>query len=571
MQSGELQKSYGEAQSLRSELRQAIEAFKEFDFDSSPVISIITPVWNTKPQWFFELAVSILGQTTVNWQWCIVDDCSSLQRAFHLLLSELEGLSNVRVARLGRGLGISGATNLGLELATGEFVCFVDHDDVLARNALDRCLEPLQKSADAVYTDSDKIDENGTHSEPFYKPGWSPEYLRGAMYIGHLLGVRRSLAEAVRGFDSYFDGVQDFEFFLRCSEQTNKITHIPEVLYHWRKVAGSVAADGDAKGNLGRLQCRAVQQHLNRLGLNATAHTGDYTHRVKILPNARSSFPKVSIIIPTRDSPEVLEACLYSLFAKTTYPNFEVLCIDNETIDPTALQILREAPIERILFPGRFNYSKANNLGLSYATGDYFVFMNNDIEVITPDWIAAMLYYAEQPDVGSVGGLLSYPNRTVQHAGVVLGCRGTADHVCRGLPEDSDGYAGSLSCAHEVSAVTAACMMIPRSVYQDVGGFNEHFFTHYQDVDLCLKVRQKGKRIIYAPQAKFVHHESVSRGQYYDLVDRALLLDYWANVINKGDPYYNPNLNVEACDYSLNRTAPLDCRCAKSFDAPHKE
>jgi GT2 family glycosyltransferase len=246
-----------------------------------------------------------------------------------------------------------------------------------------------------------------------------------------------------------------------------------------------------------------------------------------------------------------LEECLYSIFSKTTYRNFEVLCIDNETIDPAALQMLRDAPVERILFPGRFNYSKANNLGLSHATGDYLVFMNNDIEVLTPEWIENMLYYAEQRDVGAVGALLLYANATVQHAGVVLGCRGTADHVFRFMPGDSDGYAGSVSCAREVSAVTAACMMMSRSLYEEVGGFDEHFFTHYQDVDLCLKIRRLGKRIIYTPHAKFFHHESTSRGQYYDLVDRALLLDYWEPLFRTGDPYYNPHFDVHACDYSI--------------------
>lgn len=538
---------------FQSELRQVIDLFRqELAVDQSPAMSIITPVWNTKPLWFFELAMSILEQTTLQWQWCIVDDCSSSQCEFHLLLAEVERLPNVRVLRLRQGAGISGATNRGLALASGEFVCFVDHDDLLERGAIGRCLDVLQAGADAVYTDSDKIDENGTHSEPFYKPDWSPEYFRGVMYVGHLLCVRRSLAEAVQGFNSHFDGVQDFEFFLRLSERTEKISHIPEVLYSWRKVSGSVAFEGDAKGDLGRLQCEAVQLQLKRLNWNATAQPGDYAHRVKIVPNARISFPKVSIIIPTKDNPNVLEDCLYSLFSRTLYRNFEILCVDNETVDPAALQILRAAPVERILFPGKFNYSKANNLGLEHAGGEFLVFMNNDIEVLTPDWIEQMLYYAEQPDVGAVGGLLFFPDTTVQHAGVVLGCRGTADHLWRCLPGDSDGYAGSLSCAREVSAVTAACMMVPRQLYEQVGGFSEHFFTHYQDVDLCLKIRQQGKRIIYAPQAKFVHHESVSRGQYYDLVDRALLLDFWEPLIKKGDPYYNPHFNVQACDYSLN-------------------
>jgi O-antigen biosynthesis protein len=530
-------------------LRDSVTLLQEFGEDRKPLISIITPTWNTKPLWFLDLALSILEQSVLDWEWCIVDDGSS-STEFHLFFPELLRLPNVRIEKLEKGRGISGATNRGLELARGEYVCFVDHDDLLARDALKRCGEAL-KGFDAVYTDSDKADELGRRSEPFHKPAWSPELFRGVMYVGHLLCVRRAMATTVGGFDWRFDGVQDFEFFLRFSERTNRIRHVPEILYHWRAVHGSVASSSDAKGDLGRLQQEAVQVHLDRLGLRARAERGDYPHRVKILPRARTSRPKVSIIIPTKDSPALLHQCLYSLFSKTQYSNFEVLCIDNGTTDPLALQEMKEAPVERIVLPGIFNFSKANNLGLRNATGDYLVFMNNDIEIISSDWIEQMLYYSEQPDVGAVGGLLLYPNGVVQHAGVVLGCRGTADHVLRGCPGHSDGYAGSLSCAHEVSAVTAACMMMRRDVYESVDGFNEHFFTAYQDVDLCLKVRRQGKRIIFTPRAEFIHHESASRGQYYDHVDRHLLLDYWEPLIKAGDPYFNPNFNVQACDYSL--------------------
>ncbi len=447
--------------------------------------------------------------------------------------------------------GISGATNRGLELATGEFVCFVDHDDLLSRNALMRCARALAQGFDAVYTDSDKIDEHGRRSEPFHKPDWSPEFFRGVMYVGHLLCVRRTLIAAAGGFDSAYDGVQDFEFLLRVSELTNKIHHIPEILYHWRAVSGSVAAETNAKGDLGKLQQEAVQAHMDRLGLAANAKPGDFPHRVKIVPRPRHSWPKVSIIIPTKDSPDILHQCLYSLFSKTTYPSFEVLCIDSGTSDARALEVMKEAAVIRILLTGKFNFSRANNVGLAHSTGDYLVFMNNDVETLTPDWIEQMLHYAEQEDVGAVGGLLLYPDQTIQHAGVVLGCRGTADHVLRGCPADADGYAGSLSCAHEVSAVTAACMMMRRNVYESVDGFNEHFFTHYQDVDLCLKVRAHGMRIIWTPRARFIHHESLSRGNYYDHVDRHLLLDCWEPLIKAGDPYFNPNFNVDSCDYQL--------------------
>jgi GT2 family glycosyltransferase len=532
-------------------IRESVTELQEVSRPNSPAFSIITPAWNTDPAWLSELATSILGQTFLDWEWCIVDDCSS-QVEFHALLADLQQVQNVRIVKLEERSGISVATNKGLELATGKFVCFVDHDDLLPNNALAELAGILESDGyDAIYTDSDKIDEEGHRSEPFHKPDWSPEYFRGVMYVGHLLCVRRELARSIGGFDAHFDGVQDFEFFLRFSEATDKIHHLPKILYHWRSISGSVAADTEAKGDLGWLQRAAVQTQLERLGLPADAGRGDYPHRVKILPRPRLSCPTVSVIIPTKDNPDLLENCLRSLFAKTKYPELEVLCVDNDTTDLRALEEMNTAPVERILFPGQFNFSKANNMGVAYATGEYVVFMNNDVEIVSPDWVEQMLYYAEQPDVGAVGGLLLYPDGTVQHAGVVLGCRGTADHVLRGISGDSDGYAGSLSCAREVSAVTAACLMMRRSLIEDVGGFNEHFFTIYQDLDLCLRLRERGKRIIFTPRARFVHHESHSRGRYYDFVDRNLLLDFWQPLIEAGDPYYNPHFSIDACNYSI--------------------
>jgi GT2 family glycosyltransferase len=531
-------------------LTRLISELVAFAPDLRPQISIITPTWNTKSSWFLDLALSILQQTVLDWEWCIVDDCSS-DTEFHYLFAELERLPNIKILKLPKRVGISGATNRGLALATALYSCCVDHDDLLTRDALACTLQKHEEGFDAVYSDSDKVDESGVRSEPFHKPDWSPELFRGVMYVGHLLSFQRELAIAAGGFDSRFDGVQDFEFFLRFSESSNKIGHIAKILYHWRAVPGSVAAAADAKGDVGRLQRAAVQAHLDRLRLNAIALPGNYPHRVRIAPAERTNWPKISIVIPTRDSPEILAKCLYSLFSKTTYPDFEVLCVDNETTDARALEEMRIAPVVRILLSGAFNFSKANNLGKKFTSGEYLVFMNNDVEVVTPGWLEEMLYYAEQDDVGAVGALLLYPDKRVQHAGVILGCRGTADHVLRNVPGDADGYAGSLSCAREVSAATAACLMTPRDVFDQVGGFNEHFFTAYQDVDLCLKIRNLGKRIIFTPHAQLIHHESVSRGRYYDFVDRNLLLDYWEPLIKAGDPYYNPNFDVQACDYTL--------------------
>ena len=529
-------------------LRRAIALFKALSIPDDPLITVITPAWNTQTSWFLELTTSLFEQSFLQWQWCIVDDCSSAVD-FHSVLTEFEALANVEVICLTESHGISRATNAGLAAAAGQFVCFVDHDDTLAPHALRDCVAALQSGFDAVYTDSDKLDSNGRYVEPFFKPDWSPEFFRGVMYVGHLLCARRDLALAIGGFDFRYDGVQDFDFMLRYSELTSAIGHVPEILYHWRAVSGSVAASTDAKGDLGSLQQEAVANHLKRLNLQATVTKGDFPHRLKIIPSPRRSSPGVTVIIPTRDSAEILHKCIYNLFSRTTFSNLQVLCVDNETTETAALDEMRRAPVERILFPGKFNFSKANNLAAQYATGEFLVFMNNDVEVITPDWVEQLLYYAEQEDVGAVGPLLLYPDRTVQHAGVVLGCRGTADHVLRGVPGDCDGYAGSLSCAREVSAVTGACLMMRRSVFDEIEGFNEHFFTAYQDVDLCLKLRGKGKRNIFTPRARLIHHESLSRGSHYDFVDRNLLLDLWEPLIQAGDPYFNPNFDLDTCDY----------------------
>jgi GT2 family glycosyltransferase len=515
----------------------------------APFFSIITPTFNTRPQWLAEAALSILHQSFVDWEWCIVDDGSDA-RETKRLLEQLSTVSpRLRIQFIANS-GISAATNRALEAAAGEYVCFLDHDDLLDPEALELMEKKLVDGFDAAYSDEDKLDDSSRQLvEPFFKPDWSPDYFRGVMYVGHLLCVRRELAQRVR-FEPSFDGVQDFEFVLRLSEIDVRIGHIPRVLYHWRKTPGSIAERSDAKPEAGRLQERAVNEHLQRIGL-ATRAEAKASHRLRIIPAQRETYPRVSIIIPTKDAPEFIERCLDSIYAATSYPDFEVIVIDNETTDAAALRAIAAHPVTRVELPGQFNFSRANNLGVARATGSFVVFLNNDTEVLAPDWLHHLLYYAEQRDVGAAGALLVYPDRTVQHAGVALGMRGTADHTMRGFPVDADGYAGSLGCAREVSAVTAACMMIRKALFLEIGGFNEHFFTAYQDLELCLRLRDRGLRIIYTPESVVVHHESASRKKYYDMVDRTLLLDLWEPVIERGDPYYNPNLNLERGDYTV--------------------
>ena len=514
-------------------------------------LSLLTPTYNTKPEWFAELAVSVLEQTSADWEWIIVDDAST-DRAFHGLFSALDACPRIRIEKLNRNGNISAATNHALALAQGEFVACLDHDDLLHPRAVEQCLQTLDaQGLDAVYTDSDKIDTFGMRSEPFHKPAWSPDYFRGVMYIGHLLCVRRELAQQVKGFDSAFDRIQDYEFFLRVSESTAKVGHIAEILYHWRTVPGSIATSSDAKGVIADLQTRAVQQHLDRLHLAATAAAGPGPHRVTVAPKPRPTSPKISIVIPTRDAADVLGMCLSSLYGKSTYPNFEVILADNDTQEDRAKRLFREYPVKVVPCPGKFNFSRSNNVGIAASDGEFIVCLNNDIEIVSPDWLEQMLFYAEQSDVGAVGAKLVYPDRTIQHAGVILGMRGTADHAMRFAAEDADGYAGSLSIAHEVSAVTAACLMLKRADFDRIGGFNEHYFTAYQDVDLCMELRRLGLRNIYQPHALLIHHESRTRGKYYDHVDRHLLLDRFEIEIRKGDPYYNPNFELETGDYRL--------------------
>jgi GT2 family glycosyltransferase len=438
-------------------------------------------------------------------------------------------------------------------MASADYVCFLDHDDTLAPTALQDSLDKLSEGFDAVYSDEDKIDLSGLdYVESFFKPDWSPEYFRGVMYAGHLLCVRRELALAVGGFKSEYDGVQDYEFLLRISEVTNKIGHISKMLYHWRKIRGSIAGDINAKAGIEPLQQAAVNSHLQRLGLPAKAEPGVGGHRVNINPLPRNQNPLVSIIIAVKDAYVPREDCLKNIISQSTYPNFEVLVVESETADtPKSLNGENQISVKSIKLQPPFTPARAYNLGSKSARGEYLVFLSDIAEIITEDWLRHLLYYAEQPDVGAVGSLLLSADRIVQHAGLVLGDKSTVNWVMKGFPSNSDGYAGSLVCAREVSAVTDSCMMVKKSEFEKMGGFSEHFFTYYQDIDYCLRLKKEGKRIILTPRSVLISHEPGRRQGYEDSVDRMLLLDRWEIDIEQGDSYYNPNFDSERNDYTI--------------------
>lgn len=518
-----------------------------------PLISVVIPTYNTPLPYLKKAVQSVQKQYYKNWELCICDDAST-HPPVREWLSTIAG-DRVKVIFAEQNEGIASATNRAVQHSSGEFIAFLDHDDELSPDALWEMVSLLNKQPDLdiIYSDQDKMNQRGRRSEPFFKPDWSPEYFRSVMYVGHLLLMRRSLFDQLGGLDSRFDGVQDYEFMLRASEHTSKIAHIPKVLYHWQKIPGSVALGLNEKGDkIQQLQAKAVNTHLERTKRSAEAVPHPlHPHRVIIKPKPRRHYPKVSIIILSKDAYIHLSRCLKSIFERTTYPNYEVIVVDNGTSDPLALRLLKESPVKVVPFNQPFNYSQANNLGVTAAEGDVIVLLNNDTEVVSPDWLEQMLFYLDDPGVAIVGPLMLYPNRTVQHAGVVLGLRGTADHVMRGFPAESDGYAGSLSCPRNVSAVTGACLMMRREDYMRSGGLVEYYGTHYQDVDLCLRFLTCGRRIVYVPYAVLIHYEGATRGREYDHLDRALLLDTWGDVINRGDPYYNPNFSLDAADYSI--------------------
>ncbi|MDJ0557457.1 MAG: glycosyltransferase [Microcoleaceae cyanobacterium MO_207.B10] len=517
--------------------------------DSQPTISILTPTWNSSLDWFVETVLSVINQSISSWEWCIVDD-GSKQPEIRKILTDLAAKeSRIKVLFSEENGGISAATNKALNMAQGEYICLLDHDDTLAPTALEDSLDKLAEGFDVVYSDEDKIDFSGlNYIHPFFKPDWSPEYFRGVMYVGHLLCVRRELALAVGGFKSEFNGVQDYEFMLRVSEQTNKIAHISKHLYHWRQIQGSISGDVDAKAGIEVVQQAAVNSHLKRIGLAAQAEPGLGKHRVNINPLPRNNHPLISLIIAAPNISESLSQWSENLLSVSTYPNNEVILVGGEKTK----NITQNSAVKTLTLSGKFNYSRAYNLAAKTAQGEYFIFLNTNLEVVTEDWQRHLLYYAEQSDVGAVGGLLMFPDGIVEQAGIVLRKLGKVDYVMRGFPTNHDGYAGSLVCAREVSAVSRNCLMVSRKNFEMVGGFNEHFFSDYQDIDLCLKLRKNGKRIVFTPRSVLINHQSEKhRQKNYDVVDYMLLLDQWQIYMDLGDPYYNLNFDIQLSDYTV--------------------
>jgi len=537
-------------------------------FAYRPIISIITPVHNPKPSWIRSAIESVIGQIYEGWELCIAD--ASTDREVKSILERYSKKdARIRVRSLAENKGISANSNEALSMASGEYIAFLDHDDELAADALYEVVRYLQSNpgADMIYTDEDKIDAAGRRCEPFFKPEWSPDMFLSIMYTCHFGVYRKNIIDKIGGFRDGYDGSQDYDLVLRLMDETDRIHHIPRIMYHWRAVPGSTAVSIDMKKYACVNAKKALSDHLRRNGIRGEVLDGLWPGSYRVKRDLIGD-PLVSIIIPTRDRVEVLKKCVDSIREKTDYGNYEIIIVDNDSSEGRTHDYFEELETRRnvkvLKYGKEYNFSSINNYAVDKANGDVIVFLNNDTEVISPGWLSAMLEHAQRPEVGAVGCKLLYPDNTVQHAGIILGLYGGKDGNrvaghghCR-LPAGDIGYFGRASIIHNTSAVTAACMMMQKKVFREVGGFDENLAIAYNDVDLCLRLRQKGYLMVYTPYAVLYHHESLSRG-YEDTREKVERLgkearymrEKWGALIDSGDPYYNPNLTLSRDDFSI--------------------
>ena len=520
-------------------------------FAYQPCISIVTPVFNTPVAWLTECVESVLAQAYEKWQLILVDDESTQPEMLQVLRELGARDSRIVLAKDDKRGGISAASNRGLALAEGEWVGFLDHDDILEPDALFQNVKWLQdhRDADLIYSDEDKLTEQGFDS-PIFKPDWSPDFFLSYNYICHFTIIRRDLLQKVGGFRSEFDGAQDYDLFLRVIEQTDRIDHIPRVLYHWRRSSTSTADNIRRKpGSLeaGRL---ALEAHLERKQVPGHV-TIDWRTHAYWVKRELTEAKKISIIIPVRDRVDLLARCLDSLTTKTSYAPYEIVVVDNDSQSEEARAYFSQFKHRLLRYSGPFNFSAINNFAVEQTDSPWLLFLNNDTEVIEGDWLTMMAEHVQRPEVGAVGPRLLYPDDTVQHAGIVVGVGGIAGHAFRGLPAEAPGVCRQLQATRNYSAVTGACLLTRREVFDEVGGFDEERLpVTFSDVDLCLKMRRAGYRIVYIPFAKLYHHESGTRRPAAEPRETEVMQERWADVLAR-DPYYNPNLSRDRADFSL--------------------
>jgi GT2 family glycosyltransferase len=520
---------------------------------AAPRFSILTPVYETPAGVLKKMLGSVLAQSFEDWELCLVDDGSRQPQVREILDSATALDPRIRVSYREENKGIVAASNDALEMAGGEFVALLDHDDMLHPDALAHVAEALDRDpeADYAYTDEDKIDLGGHHSNPFLKPGWSPERMRTQMYTCHLSVLRRALVDEVGGFDPEFEGSQDWDLVLKVTERARSVVHVPRVLYHWRMVAGSASGDGEAKPWAFEAGARAVQAHCDRVGLQATVEMDpDDSGILHLQPRLRAE-PLVSIVIPTggqarevRFKPVVLVVnCVRSIVEQSTYENYEIVVVVDDAVQPIILQELRDIAGDRlrlVRFTGPFDFSAKINLGAVRSEGEHLLLLNDDIEVTTPNWIERMVMYSQREEIGAVGAKLLWGDTRLQHVGLSFD-DGLPGHVYRGFAGDFRGYANATLIARNCLAVTGACVMTRRDVFERVGGLTRALPVNFNDVDYCLKVYTGGHRIVYDPDLILFHFESSSRSAVVDQWEVEQLVGRWMHV-TAGDPYGNPHV-----------------------------
>jgi GT2 family glycosyltransferase len=529
-----------------------------------PTISIAMTTFETRPEYLRSALESVLAQAYGNWELCIADDRSRAPHVAAILREYASRDARVRFTIREKNGHISRATNDALALATGEFVCFLDHDDVLTPDAcfeLALCIN-RHPDADMIYSDEDKIDDAGILRDPYFKPDWSPDSFLSRMYTAHLAAYRRSLVVELGGLRVGFEGSQDYDLVLRLTERTTRIHHVPRVLYHWRAHDGSTAGEATAKPYASDAAVRAIGEALERRGepgnvAEVPGSPGVYAVRYRMAERR-----KISIVVPTRDHGDDVERCLTSVVERSTYPDFEVLLVDNGTTDQRSRAILaawpkRDPRVRLLRHDVPFNYAKINNWAVAQAFGSLVVLLNNDTEILTPDWLEALAEQASRPSIGAVGAMLLYDDDTIQHAGVIVGINGVAGHSHKHLPRAASGYFQMLKAINNYSAVTAAALMVRKGVYDRLGGLEERLAIAFNDVDFCLKAVEAGLYNVWLPHVVLRHAESKSRGHDTTFARRQILYREEAYMKRRWgtdvapDPFYSPNLTLRSEDYAI--------------------
>ncbi|WP_411350356.1 glycosyltransferase family 2 protein [Paenibacillus sp. WLX2291] len=527
-------------------------------------ISVIMPVYNTPEEYLKKAIDSVREQLYPHWELCICNDASSNNKIQAIIEQYAQQDSRIKFIQHEKQQNISVASNSALSLASGEYVAFLDHDDEFTKDALYEVALLLnnEPDTDMIYSDEDKIDVKGNRSQPFFKPDWSPNTLLSQMYTCHLTVYRLEIVKKIGGFRVGYEGSQDYDLALRIVELTKNIRHINKILYHWRMSNTSTATSANAKTYTSDAGVRALKDTINRRGYNAKVFKDELAN-VYVMKHLPKNEPLISILIPTRNMAEVLSTCVDSIFKLSTYSNFEVIIIDNGSDDPATLDLFNKYIVQhgkrfkvlRLDIP--FNYSKLNNLAAREAQGELILLLNNDVEIITPDWLEGLAGQAQRNEIGAVGAKLLYPDSTIQHAGVMLGISGTAGHSHKHFPENHPGYFSRLRMVSDYAAVTGACLMVKRKLFLEVDGLDEDLQVAFNDVDFCLKLIEKGYYNVYVPHVVLYHYESKSRG-YENTPEKMERFNKEADYLKKrwaflldNDPFYSKHLSREREDFSL--------------------